>query len=320
MVKSAEERILTDAPRDGRLAQAYLISAGSEIEAECAAENFLRRIFCEQKNGCGLCDGCRKFNAGNHVDLYLLNDESGIKKDQLTDLDEFLSKKSYEGGYRCVYIKGAHRMNLSVQNKLLKSIEEPPENVIFVLATNEPEQLLATTRSRCVAVKIRAKSRAEIRELLEGMDSKERIEMAAAQAMGSAAEAERLLNDESFTKARESAESILEMLCKFRNPSVFKMQTMLETDFLEISYQMILMLRDAMYYGMTQGEGYLMNPDREDRIKDLSDRLTAAGLSVMTEELLNAYQKKKTCQGLNAKLLAQTVLFKLVEVRNKCLK
>ena len=229
MVTAAEERILTEAPREGKLAQAYLISAGSETEAERAAEAFLRRIFCEDKSGCGSCGGCIKFDAGNHVDLYLLEDENGIKKDQLIDLDEFLSKKSYEGGYRCVYIKGAHRMNPVVQNKLLKSIEEPPENVIFVLATNEPEQLLSTTCSRCVPIRIRAKSRAEIKEMLTGKDS-------------------------------------------------------------------------------------------EERIKELSERITPAGLSIMTEELLNAYQKKKTCQGLNAKLLAQTVLFKLVEVRNKCLK
>ena len=211
-------------------------------------------------------------------------------------------------------------MSPVIQNKLLKSIEEPPENVVFVLATNEPEQLLPTTRSRCVSVKIRAKSRAEISAMLEGMDSHERIEMAAAQAMGSAAEAEKILTDEGFAKARENAESILGMLCKFRNPSVFKMQAMMEADILGVTYQMVLMLRDAMYYGMTQGEAYLMNPDREERIKELSERLTAAGLCIMTEELLDAYQKKKTCQGLNAKLLAQTVLFKLVEVRNKCLK
>ncbi len=320
MVTAAEERILAEAPREGKLAQAYLISAGSETEAERAAEGFLQRIFCEQKTGCGCCGGCLKFSAGNHVDLYLLDDESGIKKDQLADLDDFLSKKSYEGGYRCVYIKGAHRMNPVVQNKLLKSIEEPPENVIFVLATNEPEQLLSTTRSRCVPIRIRAKSRAEIVELLAGRDSAERIEMAAAQAMGSAAEAEKLLADEAFAAARENASSILEMLCKFRNPSVFKMQALMEADLLGVSYQMALMLRDAMFYGMTQGEAYLRNPDAEDRVKELSERITSAGLSIMTDELLNAYQKKKTCQGLNAKLLAQTVLFKLVEVRNKCLK
>ena len=144
--------------------------------------------------------------------------------------------------------------------------------------------------------------------------------MAAAQAMGSLAEAEKLLTDEVFSAARENASEILEMLCKFRNPSVFKMQMLMETDFLGVSYQMVLMLRDAMFCGMTQGKAYLRNPDAEERVKELSERITSAGLCIMTEELLDAYQKKKTCQGLNAKLLAQTVLFKLVEVRNKCLK
>lgn len=314
------ERILTEAPRTGRLAQAYLVSAGSETEAERAAEDFLRRIFCETATGCGRCGGCVKFDAGNHVDLYLLEDEKTIKKEQLEELDEFLSKKSYEGGYRCVYIKAAHRMNLTVQNKLLKSIEEPPEHVIFVLATNEPEQLLPTTRSRCVPVEIRRKSRAEIIERLSGRDTAERIEMAAAQAMGSVAEAERLLTDEVFAAARENAAAILEMLCKFRNPSVFKMQTMMEEDLLGVLYQMILLLRDALLHSMTGGAGALMNPDQCARVEELSERLTPAGMSIMLEKLLDAYGKKKNCQGLNAKLLAQTVLFQLVEVRNQCLK
>jgi len=320
MAGMIEERILSEAPRTGKLAQAYLISAGSQLEAEQAAERFLRRIFCEDHTGCGICGGCLKFDTGSYVDLFSIEGETTIKKDQIADLDDFLSKKSYEGGYRCVYIKGAHKMNLTVQNKLLKSIEEPPENVIFVLATSEPEQLLTTTRSRCVSVRIRPKSREEIFRRLEGSIPQELAEMAAAQAMGSLAEAQALLEDAAFSKSRESASTVLGMLYQYRNPSVFKMQELLAEDFSGISYQMALLLRDGIYYSMTKTRGYLMNPDEDKQIGELAERFTSAGMCRMLEAVLDAYEKKKNCQGLNAKLLAETLLFRLMEVRNRCLK
>lgn len=315
-----EERILTEALRTGRLAQAYLISAGSELEAERVAERFLQKLFCEEHTGCGLCGGCLKFAAGNHVDLFLLEGETSIKKDQIDALDDFLAKKSYEGGYRCVYIKGAHKMNLTVQNKLLKSIEEPPEAVVFVLATCAPEQLLTTTRSRCVSVKIRSKSREELFRMLEGSVPEEIAQMAAAQAMGSLAEAQVLLRDENFAKCREHAATILGMLYQYRNPSVFKMQEMLAEDFPGVAYQIALLLRDALYCALTQDGRYWMNPDEREKIEALAAHFTGAGLSLMLEAVLEAYEKKKNCQGLNAKLLAETLLFRLMEVRNRCLK
>jgi len=320
MAGISEERILAEAPAAGKLAQAYLISAGSQTEAEQAAERFLRRIFCEEKRGCGRCGGCVKFDGGSHVDLFRIEGETSINKNQLENLDEFLSKRSYEGGYRCVYIKGAHKMNSTVQNKLLKSIEEPPENVVFVLATNEPEKLLTTTRSRCVAVKIRPRSREEIFRLLEGAAPEEIVRMAAAQSMGSLAEAEALLSDEAFDKSRKSAAAILGMLCQVRNPSVFKMQEMLAEDFAGVSYQMALLLRDGIYQSLTAGGDCLMNPDEQQQIVEMTERFTSAGMSLMLEAVLEAYEKKKNCQGLNAKLLAETLLFRLVEVRNRCLK
>ena len=320
MAGMSEERILAEAPASGCLAQAYLISAGSLVEAEQAAERFLRRIFCEEKRGCGRCDGCVKFDGGSHVDLFLMEGETTINKDKLGNLDDFLSKKSYEGGYRCVYIKGAHKMNLTVQNKLLKSIEEPPENVIFVLATNEPEKLLTTTRSRCVTVKIRPRSREEIFRMLEGAAPEDAVRMAAAQSMGSLAEAEALLNDEAFAKNRQSAATVLGMLCQYRNPSVYKMQELIAEDFLGVSYQIALLLRDGLYRSLAGTEGPLMNPDEQQQITEMAERFTCAGMSLMLEAVLEAYEKKKNCQGLNAKLLAETLLFRLVEVRNRCLK
>lgn len=320
MADISEERILCESPINGRLAQAYLICAGSVLEAEQAAERFLRRVFCETKTGCGTCSGCIKFDSGSHVDLFLLEGETSIKKEQLADLEDFLSKKSYEGGYRCVYIKGAHKMNLTVQNKLLKSIEEPPEHVIFVLATNEPEKLLTTTRSRCVTVRLRPRSREEIARALSEKISAESAKMAAAQSMGSLAEAEALLQSEEFAKSRAGAATVLEMLYQYRNPSVFKMQEILAEDFLGVSYQMALLLRDGIFYGITGEDGYLMNPDEQEQIQALSERFTGAGMSLMLENVLEAYGKKKNCQGLNSKLLAETLLFRLVEVRNKCLK
>ena len=134
------------------------------------------------------------------------------------------------------------------------------------------------------------------------------------------ADAEKLLKDEVFAKNRQSAAAVLGMLYQYRNPSVFKMQELMAEDFLGVSYQMALLLRDGIFWSITGGEEYLMNPDETKQIEEMAERCTGSGMSLMLEAVLDAYEKKKNCQGLNAKLLAETLLFRLVEVRNKCLK
>lgn len=90
---------------------------------------------------------------GNLFDWYQLmgteKKQGNISVEEAKDLSQKLSLKSYEGGYKVMLVWGVEKMNTAAANKILKLLEEPPEKTLFILITEDEEQLLATIRSRC---------------------------------------------------------------------------------------------------------------------------------------------------------------------------
>ena len=105
-----------------------------------------------ENSACGVCKACQLYKAGNHPDFNLLCPEeksSVIKIDQVRDLVDFISKKSQFLGFKIAMIVPGEAMNISSSNALLKSLEEPGDNTVFIMISHSPSQLMATIRSRC---------------------------------------------------------------------------------------------------------------------------------------------------------------------------
>ena len=146
------------------------------------AQHLSQALLCEAGDRavapCGSCEGCRWFMAGSHPDFRLVEPEAlartaageagapaegptkaakpsqEIKVDQVRALDGFLSLGSHREGRRVALVHPAEAMNPNAANALLKAIEEPPGNALFILVSHRPARLLATVRSRCVAIPI----------------------------------------------------------------------------------------------------------------------------------------------------------------------
>lgn len=117
---------------------------------------------------CGTCSACHWFEQETHPDFRLLQPEalaegdesdSGKKKparqitvEQVRSLADFANLSAHQGGRRVVLIHPAERMNVSAANALLKTLEEPSANMVLLLVSHKPQQLLPTIRSRCVAL------------------------------------------------------------------------------------------------------------------------------------------------------------------------
>jgi DNA polymerase-3 subunit delta' len=104
-----------------------------------------------------VCAACRKLEHGNHPDLHRLAPEGGgqqIRIGQVQGLAGELALLPLEGRFRVAIIERAQRLNLDAQNALLKTLEEPPEQVVIVLAADDLAPLLPTVISRCVRVRL----------------------------------------------------------------------------------------------------------------------------------------------------------------------
>ena len=114
------------------------------------AQRLSRAMLCEHRTGCGECSHCHKFDTGNHPDYKEISPQGmDIKVDQIREISENLHFRPFEAKVRCIVIDGTERFREEAANAFLKSLEEPPEYVYFILIASDVKALLATIRSRC---------------------------------------------------------------------------------------------------------------------------------------------------------------------------
>ena len=136
---------------------AYLLTGARGLGKRTLATVLASALFCTSENKpCGHCEACRRVFDGNEPDvLTLLPDEKGkIGVDQVRGLIQQVSQHAFGAGFRVVLIEPVEKMTPAAQNCLLKSLEEPVSNVVFLLMTHELTATLGTIASRCVRIKL----------------------------------------------------------------------------------------------------------------------------------------------------------------------
>ncbi len=315
---SAEELRLYRSAYQHKTANAYIFAAGADPEAERAAVDFMLRLYCRHGIGCRACDECRKVINDNHVDIMNIGGDGTIKKEAVEPIIDFISKRAFEGGYKCVVIRNAHNMGESPQNFLLKSIEEPPENVVFILTTSAPDKLLSTIRSRSLIIRIPPTPR---RSIMAKLPDTELAAAAAAQSGGSLSQAQEYLDSSDFSAARDAAYTVTDMLSRFRRPSLFKMSELaLSVDTSVFLTAFFYAVRDALYLSLTGDTEYLYDPANSVAAEALSKVVTDTGLMKICQIITKTSDAKRLSPGINSQSAVRAMLFDIMEVRNKCLK
>lgn len=136
----------------GRIAHAYLFCGSRGTGKTSTAKIMARAINCEHPvNGdpCGVCDSCKRLLADESLDVVEIDAASNNGVDEMRDLRETVKYPPQQGRYKVYIIDEVHMLSTSAFNALLKTLEEPPAHVVFILATTEPQKLPATILSRC---------------------------------------------------------------------------------------------------------------------------------------------------------------------------
>jgi DNA polymerase-3 subunit delta' len=136
----------------GRLGHAYLLAAPPGIGIEAFVLQQAQTLFCQHGNACGQCSGCHLFTTEQHPDFYhlrLLDEKKEIGVDQVRELIYQLNETSHQGGYKIAWVEQPELLNASAFNALLKTLEEPGQQTLFILTTHQLGRLPATIVSRC---------------------------------------------------------------------------------------------------------------------------------------------------------------------------
>jgi len=144
-------RTLKNALSTQKMAHAYLFAGPRGTGKTTMARLFAKALDCEEGLGhqCNHCSNCLAISEGSHPDVIEIDAASNNGVDQVRDLIDKVKYAPIKGKYKVYIIDEVHMMSTGAFNALLKTLEEPPENVIFILCTTEPYKVLPTILSRC---------------------------------------------------------------------------------------------------------------------------------------------------------------------------
>ena len=150
----------------GRLSHAYLLTGPRQVGKTSLAMDLARALNClGDERPCGVCDQCGRIERGLHADMRIVGVEAGTSRgggsrtsigiDQVREVQREASLKPYEGRYRVFVVDGAEHVTAEAANSLLKTLEEPPDQVVIALLAPDVDVLPPTVVSRCQRLDLR---------------------------------------------------------------------------------------------------------------------------------------------------------------------
>lgn len=311
-MSSTERNAFLRAAGTVNMQSAYLVICPKAGPAKRLADDFLKRLYCKD-GGCGKCAECQKVLQG-HVDIMRL---SAPKVDEFREAISFVAEKPV-GVYKAVVIENADDMTDQAANSMLKTLEQPPKNTIFILEARSIAGVLPTVASRCAAVHIVPESDAELKIKNElGVDD-DTARILCDLSGGFPGEARIIYEDSAFWAVRPKMLDICSRLLKQENMAISAY-----TDFLESSKDKLIPLlcvmqsyyRDVLVYKKTKCESLIANSDRKGEIVSASQCFTSGALSNIIKVILET--ERRFFFSVNFRLAVEKMFFDILEEKDR---
>src|ERR1700757_1439541 len=177
-------RTLLNALEQGRIAHGYIFSGHRGIGKTTIARILAMALNCRTEIGsaqrptpepCGVCDSCTEIRAGNAVDVIEIDAATNRGIDEMRELRDAARYRPARDKYKIYILDEAHQITDAAFNAMLKTLEEPPDHIVFMMATTQPEDIPQTVRSRCQHYSFRAVRFEEIVGQLREICAREKI-------------------------------------------------------------------------------------------------------------------------------------------------
>lgn len=305
-----------------RLPHALLLKGPQGTGKLDFAYRLARSLLCEMpganSEACGNCPACHWFEQETHPDFRLLQPEalaeteegeSGSRKkpsrqisvEQVRALSDFANLSAHQGGRRVVLIHPAELMNVSAANALLKTLEEPTPNMVLLLVSHKPQQLLPTIRSRCVALAMPMPAPQLARDWLKAQGVA-KPDAALAQSGYAPLEALRLAREESDAADHDSF--LREIGQPARMDALALAERMQKTEPAHLIHWLQQWCYDLSSARLSGAIRY--HPEAGKEIRSLAGKIPPLALSDFQKELLTA--RREALHPLNPRLLFESLL------------
>lgn len=305
--------------KNNKLPHAIMLEGAEGIGKNTLGKTLAQAIFCDSENGdaCGVCRNCIKMTHDNHPDFLLVEpDGTQIKNAQIEAFQEFVNIKPYDASYKVIVIKDADKMNASSQNRILKTLEEPPAHVIIIMLTTNSESLLPTVLSRVLIIKLSGIHQSLVIDYLnENYDiAAEEALMIAKLSEGSIGKANEYMTSETFNGIREHTQIILQSINAKERSKLLGELSYLSSEkenIHKILDYMILWYRDILLFKQAKAKQLLVHSQSIEFIKKITRNLSLKKI-IQNIEVIET-TKKKLRQHAHFDLTMEVMLIKLLE-------
>lgn len=310
-----------------RIIHPTLLITGIEgVGKKSLALYLVQTLFCDEKlaSPCGACKSCKRALQDQWFDLYWFEPESndegtrlGVHKiEPFRDLKSKLGMGPTEEPFKIIVITEAERMTPQAANSILKMLEEPPENWIFILTASDSSRLLPTILSRCMEIRLSPLSSEQIFSILKsskGLDfNSSKGTVASRAALGSLTRAQNYLNDEVWKRR----DQLLGLISSPSHEWMKLVETLAQSQQdLHLSLDLIESIFSDLLQSKIKGHDYeWIHQDQKELLKQWLETKNKTSEDLITVLEKTAEMRKFVSLTLNSKLLAQEVLIPILNI------
>ncbi len=295
------------------LSHAYMVVSSDSATLSDFFRLIAATYYCDTKDACGECTTCNTVTHGKHPDVFFINkDCNPLKVEDVKNITDSTGVKS-ESGTKLYFVNRADLMNVQAQNKLLKTLEEPPKGVTIFLGVSNEAAMLNTIKSRCRTVYLDMFSVGTIKNNLIASGCDEYVaNMAAECAEGQLGRAQQIASSQDFKELYSTAIELLSGLKKSTDIIKYsKNKILLERqadifDILSIIFADILAIK-----AQNASNSATLSSQISTLAQDFSARAAAECVNLINEE------RKKIALNVNKQSVLDNLLFSILEVKYK---
>lgn len=265
---------LQAAIKNDNISHAYIFEGPNGIGKRETALSFSSMLMCEDNEApCGRCKACQLFKESSHPDFQEINfeDNKSISVEDIRNILKGLVIRPLYSKYKVFLINNADNMTVQAQNALLKSLEEPPAYIVFILTVQSGTAMTATIRSRCQRIFFNRLSNEEIIDIIKNKygDSKPEYDFIVSYADGVIGTAIDLIDLPQYLEIRDVVLEKVMQLLDSQDTDLFALYEIFEENDDKIDFIlriMLLFFRDIMVFNQTGDFRLLINTDKKDMI------------------------------------------------------